>query len=117
MPGTRSSGAGKTPAGVAADGSGGNLPAVQPGDESAERELTSQQENMENSTLKDLMDAEILRLRATVTVSRKLLDDINSELTEQVEIVTAVRGMRDPRLFWFSILECWKIYLIREINF
>ena len=98
MPGTRSCGAGKTPAGAAADGSGGNFLADQPGGESADEiELTGQQANMENSTPKDLMDSEILRLRASVTASRKLLDDINSEVTKQVEIVTAAQGRDGPK--------------------
>ena len=43
------------------------------------------------------MDSEILRLRASVTASRKLLDDINSEVTEQVEIVTAAQGRDGPK--------------------
>ena len=50
MPGTRSRGAGKTPARAAAvDGSGGNFLADQSGGESADEiELTGQQANMEN---------------------------------------------------------------------
>ena len=94
MLGTRSRDAGKTPAGVAADGSGGNLPAGQPGDESAERELTSQQENMGPQ---DLMDADILRLRASLVASMKLMDDINGEVTDQGNAVIAVKGRNGPR--------------------
>ena len=106
MPGTRSRGAGKTTAGVAADGSGGNFPAGQPGDESAERELTSQQENMENSTLKDLMDAEILRLRASDTASRKKLDDICGEVADQVKVVTAAKTKpKDILVQYTKVLE------------
>ena len=99
MPSTRSrGGAGKTPAGAeAAAGSDGNFLTVQPEGESADIELTTQQANMENVAPKDLMDSEILRLRASVTASRKLLDDINSEVVEQVEIVTEAKGRNRPK--------------------
>ena len=56
---------------------------------------------MENSTPKDRMDAEILRLRASVTASRKLLDDINGEVTDQAKIVQH-RGVMDSKLFWYQ---------------
>ena len=112
MPGTRSRGAGKTTAGVAADGSGGNFPAGQPGDESAERELTSQQENMENSTLKDLMDAEILRLRASDTASRKKLDDICGEVADQVKVVTAAKAK--PKAVLVQYTKGWRDMVPRD---
>ena len=97
MPCTRSrGGAGRTPAGAAV-GSDGNFLTVQPEGESADIELTTQQAKMENVVPKDLMDSEILRLRASVTASRKLLDDINSEIVEQVETVTEAKGRNGPK--------------------
>ena len=61
-------------AGAAAVSDGGNFLSVEPQVEvSADSQLTTEQDNM--SDPKDLMDPEIVRLRASVAVSRKLLDD------------------------------------------
>ena len=91
MPSTRSRGA----AGAAAV-SDGNFLTVEPeGEGSADSQLTTEQENM--SAPKDLMDSEIVRLRASVTASRKLLDDLNSEIDEQVQVVNDAKGRNGPR--------------------
>ena len=91
MPSTRSRGA----AGAAAV-SDGNFLTVEPeGEGSADSQLTTEQENM--SAPKDLMEPEIVRLRASVTASRKLLDDLNSEIDEQVQIVNDAKGRNGPR--------------------
>ena len=93
MPSTRSRG---WAAGVAAV-SDGKFLTVQPlGKESADPQLTTEQGNM-NVAPKDLMDSEIVRLRASVTASRKLLDDLNSEVVEQVEIVNEAKGRNGPK--------------------
>ena len=47
---------------------------------------------MDESCPKDLHDAAILRLRASWTSSRKLLDDITDEVNDQVSIINAARG-------------------------
>ena len=91
MPSTRSRGK----AGAAAV-SDGNFLTVEPeGEGSADSQLTTEQENM--SAPKDLMDSEIVRLRASVTASRKLLDDLNSEIDEQVQVVNDAKGRNGPR--------------------
>ena len=91
MPSTRSRGA----AGATAV-SDGNFPTVEPeGEGSADPQLATEQGNM--SAPKDLMDSEIVRLRASVTASRKLLDDLNSEIVEQVQIVNDAAGRNGPR--------------------
>ena len=41
---------------------------------------------------KDLQDGLILRLRATVKASRKLVDDVTLEINDQVEIIKVARG-------------------------
>ena len=77
MPTTRSPG-GAGAAGTAAV-SDGNFPTVQPvGEESADPQLTTEQGNMNVAP----KDSKIVRLRASVTASRKLLDDLNSEVVE-----------------------------------
>ena len=93
MPGTRSRG--KATGGEST--SDGNFPAgqaaVDPGVESADdRELSEQQENMGDSYPKDLQDAAIMILRASVTSARKLLDDITVEVNDQVGIINAAKG-------------------------
>ena len=83
-------------AGAAAVSDDGNFLAVEPeGEGSADHQLTTEQGNM--SAPKDLMESEIVRLRASVTASRKLLDDLNSEVDEQVQIVNDAKGRNGPR--------------------
>ena len=98
MPGTRSHGK-ATGGGSTSDG---NFPAgqppVEPGVESADdRELSEQQENMGESCPKDLQDAAIRILRASVTSARKLLDDITVEVYDQVRIINAAKGRATPK--------------------
>ena len=91
MPSTRARGK----AGAAAV-SDGNFLTVEPQVEiSADSQLTTEQENM--SAPKDLMDPEIVRLRASVAVSRKLLDDLKSEIDEQVQVVNGAKGRNGPK--------------------
>ena len=93
MPSTRSRGGAAGAAAV----SDGNFLAVQPVDEiSADPQLTTEQGHM-NVAPKDLMDGEIVRLRAAVKASRKLLDDLNSEVVDQVEIVNQAKGRNGPK--------------------
>ena len=90
MPGTRSHG--KATGGEST--SDGNLqagqPAVEPGVESAE-------ENMGDVCPKDLQDAAIMILRASVTSARKLLDHITVEVNDQVGIIKAAKGRATPK--------------------
>ena len=66
-------------AGAAAVSDDGNFLNVEPQVEvSADSQLTTEQGNM--SASKDLMDSEIVRLRASIAASRKLLDDLKSEI-------------------------------------
>ena len=75
MPSTTRSRGGAAGA-TAAAGSDGNFLAVEPVDElSADHQLTTEQGNM-NVPPKDLMDSEIVRLWASLTASRKSLDDL-----------------------------------------
>ena len=98
MPGTRS--CGKATGGGAAT-SDGNFPAGHPACEfdveSAVRELSEQQENMGESCPKDLQDAAIRILRASVTSARKLLDDITVEVNARVGIIKAAKGRATPK--------------------
>ena len=47
----------------------------------------------------DLLDSEIVRLRASLTALRKSLDDVMSEIEDQVEVVKQARGRNVPREF------------------
>ena len=45
---------------------------------------------------KNLQDAQIMVLRASVTSARKLLDDITVEVNDQVGHITAAKGRATP---------------------
>ena len=78
-------------AGAAAVSDDGNFLTVEPQVEiSADSQLTTEQDNM--SAPKDLMDPEIVRLRASVAVFRKQLDDLKSEIDEQVQVVIEAKA-------------------------
>ena len=88
MPGTRRGG--KAASGGAAT-SDGKSQAEQPVGESADIEVIDQHGDMEESCPKDLQDAAVPRLRASVTASRKLIDDIMVEVNDQVSITNGER--------------------------
>ena len=46
---------------------------------------------------KDLLDSEVVRLRASLTASRKSLDDLKTEVLDQAEIVNGVRARNGPK--------------------
>ena len=68
---------------------------------SADHQLTIEQVNM-NVPPKDLLDSEIVRLRASLTASRKSLDDLMSEIADQVDIIKQARGRNGPRAVWIQ---------------
>ena len=47
---------------------------------------------MEAQDPKDLQDGDVLRLRAAVTASRKLVDDVSLEINDQVNIIKVAKG-------------------------
>ena len=78
---------------AATAGSGGILQApeeFQTGSEKSAKSSSAVQPDMGDS--KDLQDGLILRLRATVKASRKLVDDVTLEINDQVEIIKVARG-------------------------
>ena len=75
----------------------GNFQLFEPADEiSAEDQLASEQAGM-SCPLKDLLDGEIVRLRASLTASRKSLDDLKTEVLDQAETVQGVRARNGPK--------------------
>ena len=98
MPGTRSHGKATGGGSITSDG---NFPAgqavVDPGVESADDiELSEQQGNMGDVCPKNLQDAQIMVLRASVTSARKLLDDITVPVNDQVGHIEAAKGKGHP---------------------
>ena len=83
MPGTRREG--KASGGSAT--SDGKSQAENPAGTSSDIDVIAQDGDMEESHSKDLQDGAVLRLRAGVTASRKLIDDVSLEISDQVDII------------------------------
>ena len=106
MPSTRARGK----AGAAAVSDDGNFLTVEPQVEiSADSQLTTEQDNM--SDPKDLMDPEIVRLRASIAVSRKLLDDQKSEINEQVKVVNEAKERNGPKAILIQYTKVLEVLL------
>ena len=121
MPGTRAQSRGKD-AGGGSSTSDGNLPAdqaaVDPGVVSADDiELSDQQGNMCDVCPKDLQDAQIMVLRASVTSARKLLDDITVEVNNQVGHIKAAKGRATPKAAMVQYTKALADLFEREISF
>ena len=100
MPGTRVQSRGKAAGGSST--SDGNLPAylaaVDPGLSADNIEVTNQQANMSDVVPKDMQDPQIMLLRASVTSTRKDLDEITVEIDDQVAHIKAAKGRGPLRL-------------------
>ena len=97
-------------AGAAAVSDGGNFLSVEPQvGASADSQLSTEQDNM--SDPKDLMDPEIVRLRASIAVSRKLLDDQKSEINEQVKVVNEAKERNGPKAILIQYTKILEVLL------
>ena len=66
-----------------------------------------------------LLDSEIVRLRSSLTALRKSLDDVVSEIEEQVEVVKQAKGRNVPRpvmIQYTKVLESLLIDGDRKLN-
>ena len=100
MPGTRAQSRGKAAGGSST--SDGNLPAdlaaIEPALSDDNIEVTNQQANMSDVVPKDMQDPQIMLLRASVTSTRKDLDEIMVEIDDQVAHIKAAKGRGPLRL-------------------
>ena len=98
MPGTRAQSRGRGVGGSSSTADG-NLPAAVPSPElTADSVLASDQGDREMSEVvpKDLQDPQIMILRASVTKSRKDLDNISAEIDEQVGLIKTAMEKTTP---------------------
>ena len=91
MPGTRRGGK----AGAATSDGKSQAAEENSAGRSADIEVIVQDTDMEDSYLKDLQDTAVLRLRAGVTASRKLIDNVSLEIGDQVDIIKVAKGKED----------------------
>ena len=66
-----------------------------PAGTTADGEVIVQNKDMEDPYPKDLQDGAVLKLRAGVTASRKLIDNISLEISDQVDIINVAKGKED----------------------
>ena len=93
LPGTRAQSRGKAGGSSTSDGNlQADRAAVEPGVSADDIEVTVQQGNMSDVVPKDLQDAQIMVLRASVTSARKLLDDIMVEVDDQLAHIKVAKS-------------------------